>query len=140
VVGEVKTARSRRTIHLPAPVVDALRAHQARQAKERLAAGPGKWVDHGLVFTTQLGTPYDPDNFARHFVAMARKAGLGHWHPHEARHSAASLMLAQGVPLHVVSEVLGHSSIRLTKDVYGHLEASTRQGATEATAAALLGP
>ena len=139
VVGEVKTARSRRTIHLPAPVVDALRAHKVRQAQERRWAAGSRWTDHGLVFTTPLGTPCDPDNFARHFAAMARRAGLGHWHPHDARHSAASIMLAQGVPLHVVSEVLGHSSIRLTKDVYGHLEASARQAATEASAAALFG-
>src|SRR5437016_2183744 len=46
---------------------------------------------------------------------------LGHWTPHEMRHSAASLLLVQGVALEVVSELLGHSSIRMTKDVYGHL-------------------
>ena len=137
VVGDVKTARSRRTMHLPDPVVDVLKAHKAKQALERLAAA--EWQDHGLVFSSRIGTPLDPDNFARRFVALAEKAKLGHWHPHEARHSAASIMLAQGVPLQVVSEVLGHSSIRLTKDVYGHLEAAARQEATEATASVLLG-
>jgi site-specific recombinase XerC len=54
-------------------------------------------------------------------MATRRRAGFGHWHPNELRHSGASLMLAQSTPLHVVSEVLGHASIAITKDVYGHL-------------------
>ena len=45
---------------------------------------------------------------------LCEQAGLGHWPPHELRHSGASLMLAQGTPLHVVSEVLGHASIAIT--------------------------
>jgi len=57
------------------------------------------WLDSGLIFTTQIGR----------------------WHPHELRHSAASIMLAQGVPIEVVSDILGHSSIRMTADVYGHI-------------------
>lgn len=68
---------------------------------------------------------------------MCSAAGIGHWHPHEARHSAASVMLAQGVPLEVVSEVLGHSSISITKDVYGHLEERAKRDAAERMAAAL---
>ena len=63
----------------------------------------------------------DPDNFSHSFAQLCERAGLGHWHPHELRHSGASLMLAQGTPLHVVSEVLGHASIAITKGVYGHL-------------------
>lgn len=110
VVGEVKTAKSRRSVNLPQPVVTALRAHKVRQAKERLVAGPG-WTDTGLVFTTEIGTPIDPSNLRREFNEAFKKAGLGHWHPHELRHSAASIMLAQRVPLEVVADVLGHSSI-----------------------------
>jgi len=55
------------------------------------------WRDHGLIFVTELGAPLDPDNFS-----------------HELRHSGASLMLAQGTPLHVVSEILGHASTVIT--------------------------
>jgi site-specific recombinase XerD len=51
----------------------------------------------------------DPDNFSHSFARLCEQAGLGHCHPHELRHSGASLMLAQGTPLHVVSEVLGHA-------------------------------
>ena len=53
----------------------------------------------------EVGTPMDPDNFSHSFARLCEGAGLGHWHPHELRHSGASLMLAQGTPLHVVSEV-----------------------------------
>ncbi|WP_406077924.1 tyrosine-type recombinase/integrase [Micromonospora sp. NBC_00858] len=53
----------------------------------------------------------DPANFSHRFSALCKRAGLGHWHPHDLRHSGASLMLAQGTPLHVVSEVLGHTRI-----------------------------
>ena len=73
------------------------------------------------MFTTSRGSPIDPRNFYREFRRVCDQAGFGHWHPHELRHSAASLMRAQGVKLHVVSQVLGHSSIRMTSDVYGHL-------------------
>ena len=102
---------------------------------ERVAAG-SLWQDRGLIFASQVGTPIDPDNFAKQFVRLCRAAGLGHWHPHEARHSAASVMLAQGVPLEVVSEVLGHSSISITKDVYGHLVEGAKRQAAERMAAA----
>jgi integrase len=57
---------------------------------------------------------------------------MGDWHPHELRHSAASLMLAQGVKLQVVSQVLGHASIRMTADVYGHILDPDRQEAADA--------
>ena len=93
----------------------------------------------GLVFTTAVGTPIDPANFRHYFATLCERAGLGHWHPHELRHSAASLMLAQGVALEVVSEILGHASIRMTKDVYGHIMAPQRKAAAEAIGQALWG-
>ena len=131
VLKELKTKRSRRTLHLTPTLVAMLRSHRARQAAEQLAVGPA-WIESGLVFTTALGTPLDPDNFAHYFDRLCRKAGLGHWHPHELRHSAASIMLAQGTPLWVVSEVLGHASVSITKDVYGHLLGGEKQAAAEA--------
>jgi integrase len=79
------------------------------------------WINSGFIFTTRLGTPIDPRNLLREFKGLCAQAGLGDWHLHELRHSSASLMLASGVKLQVVSEVLGHSSIRMTADVYGHI-------------------
>ena len=135
-LGEVNTAGSRRTLHLPAQVVDVLRAHRRRQAGERLSRGEAWRDENGLVFTTPLGTPVDPDNFKHYVSKLCRDAGLGHWSPHELRHSCASL-LAMGVPLEVVSETLGHSSIRVTKDVYGHMLPAARAAAAEAMGRAL---
>ncbi|MCF6467616.1 hypothetical protein FAF44_04210 [Nonomuraea sp. MG754425] len=107
----------------------------------RLCGGAARHrlTDHGLIFPTVFGNPSDPDTFSHLFSELAKKAKLGHWHPHELRHSGASLMLAQGTPLHVVSEVLGHASISITKDVYGHLLEGDKRAATEAISGALLG-
>ncbi len=136
VLADTKTAKSRRALNLPAPMIGVLKAHRARQAQDRLKLGEA-WVDSGHVFTTSIGTPIDPRNLYRDFKGVCKVAGLGDWHPHELRHSAASLMLAQGVKLQVVSEVLGHSSIRMTADVYGHVLAPDRQAAADAMTVAL---
>lgn len=138
VVGELKTARSRRTLFLTPDLVDLLRRHRASRVEERLAVGEA-WADHGLVFPSELGTPLDPDNVSHLFSRICRRAGLGHWHLHELRHSGASLMLAQGTDLYVVSEVLGHSRIAITKDVYGHVVEGQKRAAAVLMSDALLG-
>lgn len=137
-----KTARSRRTIHLPSTLVDVLRRHKARQAEQRLAFGVGwggRFADEDLVFTTSIGTALDPNRVNRQVQAIALEAGLGRWTPHELRHSAASLLIAQGVPLKTISEMLGHSSIRVTADVYGHLLDDARAEAATAMEGVLWG-
>ena len=138
VVSELKTPKSRRTLVLTPELVSRFRQHRARQAEAQMAAG-SLWQDHGLIFASEVGTPMDPDNFSHSFVRLCERAGLGHWHPHELRHSGASLMLAQGTPLHVVSEVLGHASIAITKDVYGHLLEGDGRAAAESMSRALFG-
>jgi integrase len=137
VIGELKTARSRRTLFLTPQLIDLLRQHRARLAEERIAIGEA-WHDHGLIFPSQTGTPLDPDNISHVFSRISHRAGLGHWHLHELRHSGASLMLAQGTDLYVVSEVLGHSSVAITKDVYGHLVEGQKRAAATLMSAALL--
>jgi len=131
VTTDTKTFRSRRAVNLPERMMDALLAHERRQRDERNLRG-SHWTETAFVFTSRDGTPVDPRNFYREFRKVCDAAGLGHWHPHELRHSAASLMLAQGVKLHVVSQVLGHSSIRMTSDVYGHLLEPDRHEAAQA--------
>ena len=135
VLGEVKTTTSRRAVNLPAPLVTTLAAHRKRQLESQLAAP--EWENGDFVFTTQTGSPLDPRNIYRACVGITERAGLGRWHPHELRHSAASIMLAAGVPIEVVSNILGHSSIRVTADVYGHILDPQRQKAAEAMAGAL---
>lgn len=138
VLGELKTPKSRRTLALTPEIMARLRQHRARQAQARMPAG-SLWRDHGLIFVTELGAPLDPDNFSHAFSALCERAGLGRWHPHELRHSGASLMLAQGTPLHVVSEILGHASIVIPKDVYGHLVEGDKRSAAELMSQALFG-
>lgn len=132
---EVKTERSRRSINLPATMIDLLKVHKAARARDRLECEA--WVDTGLVFTTAHGTALDPRFVAKRFKTVCRKARIGTWHPHELRHTAATLMLIAGVPLNVVSEILGHASIRITSDVYGHVVAPQRKEAAEALDAVL---
>jgi len=99
---EPKTDRSRRTLHLPDAITSALRAHRIRQSREKLAAG-FSWVEHGLVFSTTIGTPLEPRSAVHDFKRLLNKAGLpGTIRFHDLRHSAASLLLAQGVQLRAV--------------------------------------
>jgi len=130
VTSDTKTSRSRRTLNVPPPMLRMLEAHRRRQEVERVRNRP-VWIDSEFIFATSFGTPIDPRNLYREFQRIVRQAGLGDWHPHELRHSAASLMLAQGVKIQVVSEVLGHSSIRMTADVYGHILNPDREAAAE---------
>jgi integrase len=118
---EPKTDRSRRTVHLPEIVVDALRAHRTRQKMERLVAGP-RWVDSGHIFTTTIGTPLEAAVVTRAFQRALERAGLPKSRFHDLRHAAATFALSQGFTLEDdVKNLLGHSSIVLTSNTYGHV-------------------
>jgi integrase len=123
---DVKTRRSKRPVDLPAPLVEQLRAHRTRQLQERLLMGE-RWEDWGLVFTTSWGMPLHRSDVTRRFQRALSRLGLPRKRFHDLRHTCASLLLAQGVPLHEVSELLGHSGIQITKDVYGHLYCDRRR-------------
>jgi integrase len=127
VIGQTKTPHSRRVLMMPAPVVEALRQHELTQQQERRSASI--WTETGLVFTTSVGTAIDPSNLRRGFARLTEAAGIGHWHPHELRHSAASIMSAAGVRLEVIADVLGHDGVRTTSAVYRHLLEPTIRGA-----------
>lgn len=116
-----KTTRSRRSLRAPASVVAALRSHRADQAACRLALvdeWPAQWS--GLLFTTEAGTPLDPANVRREFRKVVAAAGLGDLRPYDLRHSAASLLAADGVPLEHVADFLGHDGLRMARLVYVH--------------------
>ena len=117
---ELKTARSRRTITLPAKLVTLLRAHRTRLRERRLAAGP-QWHETGFVFTTRDGQPLAGGNVTRDFKKLLAAAGLPPRRFHDLRHSCASFLLAQGVSPRVVMEILGHSQISLTMNTYAHV-------------------
>lgn len=117
---EPKTAESRRTIMLPDYAVAALREHRTRQLQERLLAGD-KWKEQGFVFTTRVGTPLDPRRVQSKFKDLLDQAGLPDMRFHDLRHTCASLLLAQGVPARMIMEILGHSKISTTMDLYSHI-------------------
>ena len=122
-VQEVKTDASRRTIRLPASLVKALHAHRLRQLEEREGAAHagGQWQDSGFVFTSSIGTPYEPRNIGRHLAGVLARAGLPRVRVHDMRHTAVSLMYAQGIPLEVISEIVGHADKRITSNTYLHV-------------------
>jgi len=101
-------------------VTAALRAQRARQRTERLAAGAG-WIDTGHVFTSLRGTPYHGATISRAFGAALHRAGLPRMRFHDLRHTSATFLLAGGFTLEDVKGLLGHSSIVLTSDTYGHV-------------------
>ena len=109
------SCRSRRGLALPEAVVRALRAHRSRQLEERLASGAA-WQDLGLVFTTYDGRPLQATHvLTGSFHRIRGKAGIDRLRFHDLRHSAATLLLAQGVPQRVVMEQLGHSTLAMTQ-------------------------
>jgi integrase len=118
--GPPKSNKSRRTIPLPAASAKVLRTHRANQAAEALALGPA-WVDSGLVFTSTVGTVIEPRNLNRFFDELIGKARVRRIRFHDLRHTCASLLLAQNVPARVVMEILGHSQLAMTTDLYSHV-------------------
>jgi integrase len=120
VFAETKTGKARR-VDITTAAIDALRQHRRRQNQERLRLGP-TWADLDLVFANELGNPIEHGNLLRRsFAPLLERAGLPHIRFHELRHTAVSLLLAAGVPVHIVSRMVGHSQIAITVDTYAHV-------------------
>ncbi len=119
---EPKTKRSKRTIALPSIGVDALRHQRARQAEQALRLGPAWNNEMNLVFTAEAGTPLDKDNVTKRELPKVLQVmeGTVKITFHDLRHIAASLALAQGMPIPSVSEMLGHADAATTLRVYAH--------------------
>jgi integrase len=124
-----KTRNSKRTIHLPDALVLALVRHREVQAEMRRQLGPA-YQDLGLVFTWEDGRPFRPHYITLGFSRLARRLDL----PvrfHDLRHTQVTALIALGEHMKVISTRLGHSSIQITMDRYGHLLPGMDQGAAQ---------
>jgi integrase len=127
-----KTPKSRRRIELPPMTIEAMLRHRVCQLEERQALGAA-WMDHHFVFTRKDGEPLRGTHvLEREFRPLLQAAGLPPIRLHDLRHTAATLLLLQNVPVKVVSEMLGHSSVAITLDRYSHVLPSMQRDAAAA--------
>jgi integrase len=119
VVGETKTKRGRR-VNLTPRTVAALKAHRKGQLEQRVKVG-SLYEDHGLIFSSEKGTPLSPENLVkRSFKPLLKRAGLPEVRFHDLRHTCATLLLSRSVHPKMVQELLGHATIAMTLDTYSH--------------------
>jgi integrase len=123
-------------VALDAASVGILRTHRAHQNAEKLALGAG-YSDHDLVFAREDGEPLRPEWVTKRFHILTTAASLPRIHLHDLRHSAASMALVAGVPMKVVSENLGHSTLAVTANVYSHVTSDLARDSAERVAAVL---
>jgi integrase len=116
----MKTKKSKRTVAIPASLVETLSAHKRTQAEQILAAGES-YERSGYIFANRVGRPLDVNNVRDLFHAMCVQAKVRKVRLYDLRHTHATLLLSAGVHLKIVSERLGHSSIMLTGDTYSHV-------------------
>jgi integrase len=134
VLDDTKSEDSERIITLDKDRAESLRAWRKTQLAERLAWG-AEWTDSGRVFTREDGTPLRPAWISVRFDTLAGRAGLPPITLHGLRHGAATMLLAAGQPPKVVSEILGHSTVAFTMDVYTEVAEELAESAAEALAA-----
>jgi integrase len=121
--------------------VGALRQHRARQLQEGVRLGPAREGEKRgeVVFTDEAGGPLSGFHVRRRFYALLAVAGLPAMRYHDLRHGAASLMTAQGVPMRTAMEMLGHSQISTTANIYAHVAPELTRDAADRMEAALWG-
>ena len=130
VEGKPKTKSSSRTILLPPFLLDLLKAHNILEAERRLKVG-NAWVERDLVFSNTVGNFIIPGKLLNRFYRLLEDAGLPRMHFHDLRHSAATILISQGVPANMVQELLGHSDIAITLGIYGAIVPSMRKDAAD---------
>jgi integrase len=133
-----KTESGRRSIPLDPSLVVVLHRHQTRQKAEKLAAGEA-YRDGGYLLANELGEPYNPNDVSKAFDALVKASRLPRIRLHDTRHTAASLMLASGTPVKVVSDLLGHASPTITLATYAHVLPNMAEEAGAALSASLGG-
>jgi integrase len=125
-----KSASGRRPIALPASCVEALQRHKVAQLERRVRLGSG-WPKGDLVFDRGDGIALDPSVLCREFTRQTLKHKLPPIRFHDMRHTAATFMLTNGDHPKVVSERLGHASVRITLDLYSHVLPDTQRDSAD---------
>jgi site-specific recombinase XerD len=133
-----RKGKSRLTLQCPPALLALLCAHKKLQAAERLKAG-NRWTDHDLVFTTKLGGPIERTEDWKQWKSILKQAGVRDARVHDARHTAATLLIEQGVHIRVVQEVLGHTRVTTTER-YTHVATLQMKDASNRMDQALWGP
>jgi integrase len=126
---EPKTAGSRRAIRLPQGTMDMLKAHWDVVEHIRGSAGE-PWREHSLIFPALTGGPLDPSRVNTALHNDLHRAGLPRLRVHDLRHTAATLLLEEGTHPKVVQDLLGHSTIAMTLDLYSHVTPRLQEEAT----------
>jgi integrase len=126
-IGTPKSGKTR-SVALGAITVTALREHRRRQVEEQLLIGSER-KDQGLVFCTEFGEFLPTNTMVLLLHRVLARAGLPRIRFHDLRHTAATLMLANGVHPKIVSEMLGHSTTAITLDLYSHVSPHMQQTA-----------
>jgi integrase len=126
-----KTLKSARTLPITRELAERLKNHKAVIAELRKRAGE-EWAEYDLIFPARFGNPIKQDVTARVFKTICEKLGWekGRYCAYSLRHAMASLALLRNVNLKIISERLGHSSIKTTADVYAHVVPSLQEAAT----------
>lgn len=135
-----KTAAGLRRLGLDNTTVVLLREQQRRQSAEQLACAPGLWQGDGHVFTDEVGRPVNPEFVTKQFTRAVRRAGLPPIRLHDIRHWHATAMLRAKVDVKVIADRLGHSSTRITQDIYQHPVKELDRAAAEKVAGQIFGP
>jgi integrase len=132
-----KTKGSHRTIRLDAETVKALEAHRETQLLDRELAADA-YEDRDLIFADELGGIINPQRLTEKFAALRETAGIRRGRLHDVRHTAATHLLTRGVPVHIVSARLGHSSPMVTLSVYAHVLPTGDEQAADVMAGVLV--
>lgn len=129
IIGSTTKTDKTRSIAVPASTINALQAQRRRQLEARLAAE--KWEDNDLVFERGNGTLLPQQTLRNRHEAVCKAAGVPQIRMHGLRHTAATLLLRRGIHPKIVSDILGHSSIAITLDLYTHTDVSIQRAATD---------
>jgi len=125
-----KTAKGKRKITLPAFAIEALQKHHERQQEKRAKLG-SKWKETDAVFTNFHGGYLEANNLLRDFKKLLERVGLPKMRFHYLRHTTATILFSMGVHPKVVQELLGHSNITVTLNIYSHVLPSIQQEAMD---------